>query len=263
MTCVRAAVSDVVLAKDSEVDADLPPVRTVPARISSLESLSHDVLEVTMRTPPSTRLRCLPGQHVEVSGAGGVRRSYSVANVVGDAGLVVLHIRKVDGGQFSDYWFGHAKVDDLLRFRGPLGTFFVRADDDRPLVFLATGTGVAPVNAMLGDVAARNPARAVTVLYGARSKADLYWSPDAGWPAHWRHIPVLSRPDATWTGARGYVQDVLLAQHPDVANVQVYACGSEAMVTSARAALSEQGLPPDEFFEDAFVSSAPTIEAAS
>lgn len=175
-----------------------------------------------------------------------------------------LHIRRVAGGVLRNYWFETAKINDLMRLVGPLGTFFLRDCSGRDVAFLATGTGIAPVKAILGDLAQLLPAqrpRSVTLLWGGRCVEDLYWAPDG---VDLIYTPVLSRlglhDKAGWRDGEGYVQDVLLQEHNehprDWAHTQFYACGSTPMITSARNRLTAAGLPAKNFYSGAFVSSA-------
>jgi CDP-4-dehydro-6-deoxyglucose reductase len=265
LTCTSAAAGDVSLdIEDLGLPADLKP-RTLPCRIASLQRLAPDVLRVELRLPPNAGFHHLSGQSIDVIAAGGLRRSYSLANAGNGAdtgasdGPLELHIRQVPGGQLSRYWFEQAKPGDLLRFEGPRGTFFLRDVAGLDLVFLATGTGIAPVKAMLAGLAqapAQARPRSLRLLWGGRSAADLYWQPAAGGMAL-DYTPVLSRPHDGWDGARGHVQDVLLQAPPDWTHSAVYACGSAAMVAGARAALRAAGLPARRFFADAFVPSSP------
>ena len=161
----------------------------------------------------------------------------------------------------SAWWFGQAKANDLVRLRGPLGTCFLRETAGLDLVFLATGTGLAPIRSMLGQLAALTDPmqwpRSVSLYWGHRVAADLYVDPLAGLgDLDVAYVPVRSRPDASWTGARGHVQDVLLGLRPDLGNTAVYACGSDAMIHGARDALLRAGLPERRFHSDAFVCSA-------
>lgn len=261
LTCARSAADDVSLDIE-DLPADLAPAKTWPSRIDRLERLAPDVMKVVLRLPPTAAFRHRAGQSIDVIGPGGVRRSYSIANAVdaasGVAAKLDLQIRQVEGGAFSRHWFHEAKAGDLLRFEGPRGTFFLRDDlAGTDLVLLATGTGIAPMQAMLDELKARAAdaqPRSVTLLWGGRVPADLYWQ-----PAHagLRFVPVLSRADATWAGARGHVQQVLLQAGPrDWARTAVYACGSAAMVDGARAALRAAGLAPRRFLSDAFIPSA-------
>jgi CDP-4-dehydro-6-deoxyglucose reductase len=208
--------------------------------------------------PPNNILNYLPGQYVNVIGAGGVRRSYSIANAPSADGQLELHIRAVAGGVMSDYWFSQAKIDDLVRINGPLGSFFLREAAGLDLVFLATGTGIAPIKAMieaLPQLAASKLPRSVTVVWGGRVQDDIYLDV-AAIPGNHVFIPVLSRATSSWAGARGYVQQALLEVQPNLSKAAVYACGSDAMIHSARLAMFEAGLPSKRFYSDAFVSSA-------
>lgn len=260
--CVRTAVTDVALEVDTLDGLALPPARTLPCRIASIEPLAPDVLRILLRLPPAAAFEFLPGQYLEVIGPGGIRRSYSLATVAGAGAPLELHVREVQGGGMSDYWFQQAKDNDLLRLHGPLGTFVLRDVAGLDLILLATGTGIAPVKAILESLPPLHPAqapRSVTVLWGGRIPSDLYLD-IAALPGTHRFIPVLSRADAEWTGARGHVQDVLLALQPDMRDAAVYACGSDAMIHGARDALLRAGLPAGRFHSDAFVcSAAPTI----
>lgn len=257
LTCASTAVTDLRLDTEDVAALANYPVKTLPCRIDTLDRVAPDVIRLTLRLPPKTVWRYLAGQYIDVIGQDGVRRSYSIANRSADDAKPELHIRKVDGGAMSDYWFGAAQANDLLRLEGPKGTFYLRDVSGLDLVFLATGTGIAPIKAMLADLASRpdesQPA-SVSLFWGGRCATDLYWAPLLSMPGL-RYTPVLSRADSTWQGARGHVQDVLLAERHDLTRTAVYACGSEAMIEGARGALVQAGLPPKRYFSDAFVSS--------
>lgn len=256
--CVRAASTDVLLEVEDLGGVTLPAPRTLPCRITSLDMLAPDVLKVALRLPPTVDFQFMAGQYIDVIGPGGVRRSYSLARAMASDRLLEVHIRAVNGGTMSNYWFAQAQVNDLLRLHGPLGTFFLRDPRDLDVIFLATGTGLAPVKAMLeclADAPVEARPRSVKVLWGGRVPADLYLVLQAIAGVH-EDIPVLSRAGNEWGGARGHVQDVLLGLQPDLAHAAVYACGSEAMIHSARDALVQAGLPRQRFYSDAFVCSA-------
>ena len=258
LACVRSAASDLVLDAELLKGADFPSPRTLPCRIAGLDRLAPDVMRVRLRLPPASAFDYLPGQYVDVIGAGGTRRSYSLASAPTPGQALELHIRAVEGGTMSDYWFRHARDNDLLRLHGPLGTFVLRDIAGIDLVLLATGTGIAPVKAILESLPsldARQAPRSVTVLWGGRVPADLYLD-IAGMPGTHRFVPVLSRADRDWPGARGHVQDVLRDLRPDLAETAVYACGSDAMIHGARDSLVGAGLPRRRFHSDAFVCSA-------
>lgn len=258
LSCARTAVEDVLINVEDLLEVTLPAVKTLPCRISSLEYLAGDVLRVMLRLPPTTDFKYIAGQYIDVIGPNGVRRSYSLANSYAADNLLELHIRAVDGGVLSEYWFNHAKVNDLLRLYGPLGTFFVRDTANIDMIFLATGTGIAPIKALLEFVATlpqdKKP-KSTTVFWGARVPQDLYLDINAI-PGQHQFFPVLSRPPISWTGVRGYVQQAFLAKNPNMNNIAVYACGSDAMIKEAKVSLAAAGLPTNRFYSDAFVCSA-------
>ena len=256
LTCCRSAVSDIELDTTDLGRLAHLKVQTLPARIDSLTHLADDVLEVVLRTPPSSSFEFLPGQYIEVIGPGGIRRSYSIANAPRDNGHITLHIRKVLGGEMSAYWFEQANQNDLLRFEGPLGTFCLRETPATHLVLLATGTGIAPVKAILEELHQDPEAykfEQINLYWGGRYSHDLYWEPAfAQIPVTF--VPVLSR-EPSWGGKVGYIQDAALSDALPLKNSVVYACGSEAMIRDARADLLRAGLPSGNFFSDAFVQS--------
>lgn len=256
LTCCRAAVGDLTL--------DIEPldrlagfeIRTIPARIVSIERLAPEIVQVVLKTPPASPLRFLPGQYVDVI-ADGVRRSYSLANAPRTDNLLELVIKRYPGGHLSDYWFERARPNDLIRIEGPLGTFFLRDAAPTNIVFLATGTGIAPVKALLEELAG-DPARAaqhrLRVFWGNRQAENFCWDPvSLGLDVGFHHL--LSGADAGWGGKRGYVHEAAVHDGIDPADTVVYACGSNAMIASARDILAALGLPRARFFSDAFVSS--------
>ena len=256
LTCCRTAKTDLELdVEDLGELADLN-VGIMPCRIDSLQMLSDDVVEVVLRTPLTSKLKYLPGQYVNMIGKNGLRRSYSIANTPREDGKITLQIRKVKQGEMSHYWFEEAKAEDLLRMEGPLGTFCLRSNKATQLVFLATGTGVAPVKAMLEQLAtisSANPYSRIFLYWGGRTEQDIYWQPDfQSLPLTF--TPVLSRA-ANWQGRKGYVQQAVIDDCLDLNNAVVYACGSEAMINSAYRQLTLAGLKNNHFYSDAFVSS--------
>jgi CDP-4-dehydro-6-deoxyglucose reductase len=254
---VRAAETDVLLEVDDLSDIELPAAKTWPCRISEIKLLASDVVQVLLRLPPMSDFHFVPGQYVDVIGPNGIRRSYSLANAGLEENTLELHIRAVQGGAMSEYWFKRAKANDLLRLNGPLGTFFLRETANIDLIFLATGTGIAPVKAILESL--RKPRtdqlpKSINVFWGGRQVEDLYFNVSAISGLQ-NYIPVLSRPTDSWAGAKGYVQDALMNSVPSLSNAAVYACGSDAMIHSAKNSLINAGLPSGRFYSDAFVKS--------
>lgn len=257
LTCCRHAISDLEIdAEDIGALGDIE-IKTLPCRIDKITRLADNVVEVVLRVPPTSKLHYLPGQYLDVIGEGGLRRSYSVANAPRADGKLELQIREVEQGSMSRYWFTAAKPNDLLRLEGPLGTFCLRDKNASTIVFLATGTGIAPVKAIIEQMLA-NPDLAadkkILIYWGGRNVGDIYWTPHFD-GLNALFIPVLSRAGADWHGRTGYVQAALFDDGIDLTQAVVYACGSEDMIHSAREALTNAGLPVKNFYSDAFVSS--------
>lgn len=258
LSCVRSATGDVHLDIEDLDDIKIYPTKTLPCRVQSLERLNSDVLRVILRLPPSQQLDYHPGQYIDVIGKDGLRRSYSIANASASDKLIELHIRHVHEGTMSRYWFDEAKTNDLLRLNGPLGTFFLRDPSGLDLILLATGTGMAPIKAILegmGSWSKELLPHSINVYWGGRIPQDLYWNPtEVG--ISLRYFPVLSRADSVWSGVRGYVQQAVLKSDINLKHAVVYACGSVAMIDGARAQMVAAGLNVRRFYSDAFVSSS-------
>lgn len=234
-------------------------VRKLPVRVQQLERLAEDVMAITLQPPPGQTLEHLAGQYVDVLLPRGVRRSYSLARPAAPDGSIELHVRRREAGLFTSQVFDRLKPRDMLRLEGPFGNFGPRGDAQRPALLLATGTGFAPIKAMVEQAIAAGAQRLMTLYWGGRQPADLYldglcrrWAGEHPW---FGYVPVLSRATAAhgWNGRTGHVHEAALADLPDLSGHEVYACGSPAMVAAASALFLTAGrLAPDAFFSDAF-----------
>lgn len=258
--CCASARSDLTL-ECREVDAakDIP-VRILPCRVHKLERMADDVMAMSLRLPTNERLQFLAGQYVEIMLKDGGRRAFSIANAPHDDELVTLHIRHVPGGQFTDHVFTAMKEKEILRFQGPLGSFFLREDSKKPIILVAGGTGFAPIKSIVEHAIHAGITRPMTIYWGARDRAGLYLPElPTQWAAahsHIRYVPVLS--DEAWDGRTGFVHRAVLDDHADLAAFQIYACGAPAMIDAARADFTAAGLPEEEFFADSFSFAAAT-----
>jgi len=258
LSCARTPIGSIKIDAEDLSDYPLEKPKTFPCRISCLEDLSPDVMKVSLRLPPGASFSYRAGQHIDVIAPLGMRRSYSLANKASSKGEIELHIRRVVGGGMSQYWFEQAKSNDLLRINGPKGTFFLRSIEGLDLIFLATGTGMAPIKAMLEDLASNQVfgrPRSIKLFWGGRCIQDLYWDPVIP-DVTFEFRPTLSKADSGWKGSRAYVQDLALMGVDDISNVSVYACGSSTMIKSAQSQFLAAGLKSDRFIFDAFVSSS-------
>jgi CDP-4-dehydro-6-deoxyglucose reductase len=236
-------------------------IRTLPCRVQHMERITLDVMVLRLKLPVSERLQFLAGQYIDVLMKDGKRRSLSMANAPHDDHLLELHLRNY-GGPFSEYVFTRLKAKDILRFEGPLGTFFLREDSVKPIILLASGTGFAPIKAIVEHALHKGINRPMTLFWGGRVRSDLYmnelaekWRRDHG--IH--YIPVLSeaRPEDRWAGRTGFVHRAVMEDFPDLSGHQVYACGAPAMVEAAHADFTARcGLPDEEFVSDSFTPAA-------
>jgi CDP-4-dehydro-6-deoxyglucose reductase len=241
-------------------------VLKLPSRVISIEKPAPDVAVVRLQLPATQNLQYRAGQYVEFILRDGSRRSYSMANAPGNLGsppAIELHIRHMPGGAFTDHVFGVMKEKDILRMEGPFGSFFLREDADKPMVLLASGTGYAPIKAIIEQMQIKADARPTVLYWGCRRKADLYQHDRCVQMAaelrNLRYVPVLSepQPEDDWTGRTGFVHEAVMQDFPDLSGHQVYACGAPVMVDSAqRDFVARCGLPADEFYADAFTSEA-------
>ncbi len=249
------------------------PIKKLPARVASLTRPAADVAIMRLQLPAAERLQYLPGQYVEIILKDGRRRSYSMANAPGVADQIELHIRHMPGGVFSDHVFGvgatQMKERDILRFEGPLGSFFLRDDSSKPIVLVASGTGFAPIKAIVEYAALKRLERPMTLYWGGRRPRDLYMDELArGWEdalPSFRYVPVVSDAleDDRWEGRIGFVHRAVMEDFDDLSGHQVYACGAPVMVDAARREFTaDRGLAGDEFYADAFTTAADLAAAA-
>jgi len=253
----------------------------MPCRITHLERVAPDVVIVTLQLPASEHLKYRAGQFLEFTLGNGARRSYSIATAPHADEPISIHVRHMPGGVFTDALFGAAakpiKERDILRLEGPLGTFFLRPDSERPILLLASGTGFAPIKAIAEtifhlrlnheDPLRPQPPRTVVLYWGARARRDLYMNEVpmrwAGEQPNFRYVPVLSDapPEDAWTGRTGFVHQAVMRDLPDLSQYEVYACGAPVMVEAARRDFVAQcGLLEDQFFADAFTSKADVVK---
>lgn len=261
--CCALPQTDVVIeCREIEGNGAVRP-RILPVRVQSMVKASHDVMVMTLKLPSNETLAFKAGQYIEFLLKDGKRRAFSLANAPQQQGLLELHIRLIPGGTFTEYVFNEMQEKAILRIEAPFGTFFLREETQKPIIFVAGGTGFAPIKGIIEHMLANNIQREVSLYWGARAKEDLYMVELAQqWAAahpHIRFIPVLSeaKPDDAWTGRTGLVHQAVLDDIAELSAYEVYCCGAPAMVDIAHQTFQQQGLPEDAFFSDAFTFSNP------
>ena len=266
--CARPLSEVTVEAREVGAIKDLQ-VKILPSRVQAIERPADDVVVISLKLPANERLQYLAGQYIEFMLKDGKRRSYSMANAPHEDQLMQLHIRHMPGGHFTDHVFGKMKERDILRFEGPLGSFFLREESSKPIVFIASGTGFAPIKAIIEHAIHRETTRPMTLYWGGRRPKDIYMMELCrGWAdklPNFRFVPVVSDalPEDRWSGRDGFVHRAAMADFPDLSGHQVYACGAPIVVDAAKQDFIEQcGLPEDEFFADSFTTEADLARAA-
>jgi CDP-4-dehydro-6-deoxyglucose reductase len=246
------------------------PIKKMPTRVTLMERKSPDVIRLLLQMPANEAFAYHAGQYIEFLLRDGLRRSYSMANAPHlIAQGLELHIRHMPGGKFTDQVFGTMKERDILRIEGPYGSFYLREEESKPIVLLASGTGFAPIKALIEEMQFKGITRPATLYWGGRRPHDLYMD---DWVKgkltempNLRYVPVVSDalPEDNWSGRTGFVHQAVLQDVPDLSGHQVYACGAPIVVESAQRDYVRARLPVDEFYADAFTSEADKAATAN
>lgn len=265
--CCATPASDLVIEVHEVLGSDEFPVKKLPARVAKIERMADDVIVISLQLPASERLQYRAGQYLDLILKDGKRRSYSMGNAPHLDQHITLHIRHMPGGLFTDHAFGALKERDILRFEGPHGSFFLREDSDKPIVLLASGTGFAPIKAIVEHAAYLKSTRPMTLYWGGRRPQDLYmhalceeWARTL---PNFKYVPVISDalPEDQWHGRTGFVHQAVIDDLPDLSGYQVYACGAPVMVDAAKRDFSARcKLPAQEFYADSFTSAADLVK---
>ena len=262
--CQAKPTSDLVVeVKEVGGAADIE-VRIMPTKVHKKEFLSDDVVRLFLKLPNNERLQFLAGQYVDILLKDGRRRSFSIANAPHDDTYIELHIRHVDGGDFTGYVCNELKEKDILRIEGPHGSFYLREEKNRPMIFIAGGTGFAPIKGIIEHILPENLNLPMYLYWGVRDSKDLYLAElPQKWAKHLPHfhfIPVFSAPSeqADKNMRTGYVHEAILEDFPDgFADYDIYACGPPVMVNAIYTAFSSHGLSEENYFSDAFEYQTP------
>ncbi len=262
--CCAKPLTDIVIeCKEVSAIKDIQ-VKTMPCRVHSMEKLASDVMVLKLKLPANERLQFLAGQYIDILLKDQKPRSFSLANAPHNDEFLELHIRNIAGGAFTHHVFEEMKERDILRFKGPQGTFFLREDSDKPIIFVASGTGFAPVKAIIEHALYIGIKRPMHFYWGARQLSDLYM-PDLAkqWEAQGIvYTPVLSDalPEDNWQGRTGFVHRAVLEDYSDLSGHEVYACGSPVVVEAAHTDFTgTRGLPNEAFYSDAFTFAPKTV----
>jgi CDP-4-dehydro-6-deoxyglucose reductase len=251
--CCAKPLSDLVVESHEVTSAQEIVVKTLPCRVEKMTKLADDVMALYLKLPTNERLQFLAGQYIDILQKEGKPRSFSLANAPHDDALLELHVRNIAGGTFTNHVFNGMKERDILRIKGPLGSFFLHEDSPKPVVFVASGTGFAPVKAIIEHAQHIGFKREMYFYWGVRLQSDLYMLDTVKeWEAKGiKFIPVVS--DEPWNGRTGFVHQAVLDDFKDLSGYAVYACGAPVVVEAAhREFTTHRGLQNDSFYSDVF-----------
>jgi len=251
--CCAKPLSDLVIESHEVTTERDIPVKTLPCRVEKMVKLTDDVMALYLKLPAGERLQFLAGQYIDVLQKDGKPRSFSLANAQHHDEFLELHVRNIAGGAFTNHVFNGMKERDILRIKGPLGDFFLHEDSDKPIIFVASGTGFAPVKAIIEHALHIGFRREMHFYWGVRKPSDLYMLDKVTeWEAKGvRFTPVVS--DEAWNGRTGFVHQAVMEDFKDLSGYAVYACGAPVVVEAAhRDFTTQRGLPNDAFYSDAF-----------
>ena len=255
--CMAIPVSDLVIGADElEELADIK-IKNLRCRVEQKQRLNHDVIALKLKLAGDERLQYHAGQYIEFILEDGKRRAFSIANAPHKDELIELHIRHVDGGVFTDFLFEDMPDKSMLRMEGPLGSFYLRENSDRPILMVGGGTGFGPIKAMVEHANYVGLKQPIHLFMGVRALRDLYmkdmaqiWSDDN----NISFTPVLSQPMAEddWQGETGYVHEAVARSYKDLSGFDIYLCGPPPMINSAVELFIKQGADKEHIFSDAF-----------
>jgi Na+-transporting NADH:ubiquinone oxidoreductase subunit F len=237
-------------------------VKEYTCRCVRIRKLTRDVREFRLKLENPPAIACEPGQYIQLlcpayDGNEEVSRAYSMASDPQDKGAIELVIRFVPGGICTTWCFEHLKEGDPVRIDGPYGDFHL-SDTNRPAVFVAGGSGIAPIRCMLHHMKNFRSKREAVFFFGANLAKDLFYldlmKDFENSLAHFRFVPVVATPahDEEWAGETGLVTEALERNITDAADSEAYLCGSPGMIDATIRVLSQLGMPEDRIYYDKF-----------
>ena len=256
LPCQGFAASDLqIVVREAESTADIE-IKLLPCRVHSVEHLTHDVVRLQLKLPDTQRLQFRAGQYLDFMLADGRRRAFSIANAPHDDEFLELHIRHVDGGEFTDWVFTQMKERTILRIQAPLGSFVLDENSERPMIFMGGGTGFAPLKGQIEQAFEAGIDRPMYLYWGVRSERDIYLRDlPEGWAREhpsFTFVPVLSEPDEGWQGRTGWVHEAVVEDFVDLTQYDLYMAGPPPMVKAGLAAFRAGGMPDEQMHYDSF-----------
>ncbi len=256
--CIAKTHQDIELGIDEIESSTQFEVKQFGCHVSSKNKLCHDVIALKITLDNDERLQYHAGQYIEFILEGEKHRAFSIANSPHNDDLIELHIRHIEGGLFTDFLFDSMPENSGLQLQGPLGSFYLREDRNRPIIMMGGGTGFGPLKAMIEYIEHTGFNQRIFMFMGVRALRDLYMDNMAKqWMqknSNFTFTAVLSEPvnDDNWQGETGFVHQVVADQFPDMSGFDIYISGPPPMVNASVDVFIQQGASKDNMFSDAF-----------
>jgi len=265
--CIGKTRADLEISIEEIEGLNALEVKQFSCHVSSKNHLCHDVIALKISLDNNQRLQYFAGQYIEFILKDGKRRAFSIANSPHNDDLIELHIRHVDGGLFTDFLFESMPDNSSLQIEGPLGSFYLREDRQRPIIMVGGGTGFGPLKAMIEHIEHITYQQPIHLFMGVRALRDLYMDEMAQlWIKNNNNLsftPVLSdpMPEDNWQGESGFVHQAVAKQFPDMSSFDIYMSGPPPMINAAVDLFTQQGASKENMFSDAFEYSTDASQA--
>ncbi|MBS0317221.1 MAG: 2Fe-2S iron-sulfur cluster binding domain-containing protein [Proteobacteria bacterium] len=265
LACCATLQGDAVIEADveEEPDARVIPVKDFHTRVARIERLTPTIKAIFLALDQPIDFQA--GQYVQlkIPGVEG-DRPFSIANSpaqVAASGEIEINVRRVEGGAGTGYLHDVLKVGDALHVSGPYGRFFVRQSADLPMVFMAGGSGLSSPRSMILDLLDTSCRQPITLVYGQRTKAELYYDAEfralAARHPNFTYLPALSEASGESDVARGFVHEAAKAHFQSgFAGHKAYLCGPPPMIEACLGALMQGRLYERDIYTEKFITAA-------
>ena len=253
LLCKTYATSDVTITSPVEKKLDEFPKKITPVRVEKLNLLNHDVMQILLKLPAGENLQFKAGQYLEFILKDGARRAFSMANAPSDD-LIELHVRLIEGGTFTNYVFNEMKEKSIHRIEVPIGNFYLR-ESDRPMIFVAGGTGFAPIKSIINDYYRAGEERNIYLYRGFKTHKDLYQDEVVdNWKKNINNFEAINiySEEVVNGQEKSLVHKKVIKDLGQLDSFDVYCCGAPGMIEVAYKEFVEAGLNPNSFYSDAF-----------
>ena len=253
LLCKTYATSNVTISSRVEKKLDEFPKKITPVRVEKLSLLNHDVMQILLKLPASENLQFKAGQYLEFILKDGARRAFSMANAPSDD-LIELHVRLIEGGTFTNYVFNEMKEKSIHRIEAPIGNFYLR-ESDRPIIFIAGGTGFAPIKSIINDYHRAEEERKIYLYRGFKTHEDLYQDEVVeNWKKNINNFEAINKYSEEVVNGqeKSLVHKKVIKDLGQLDSFDVYCCGAPGMIEVAFQEFVEAGLNANSFYSDAF-----------